>query len=221
MIKFNPKYHYRGKPCVKCGSDIRYIHQGRCVLCRRKNSKKWKKENPEKTRKYREDNRDIINNRNNKWLKDNKEKRRKYEKEYYKKNREHIREYHREWYLKNREDKLAKNKEWRDNNLEKQKIYVHKRRQLIEENGGEYTEKEWLNLCERYNFECLRCGDNLVSMTVDHIIPLSKGGSNHIWNIQNLCLSCNSIKNNKIIDYRPTEDIPNEFVEFLENLDLE
>lgn len=49
--------------------------------------------------------------------------------------------------------------------------------------------------------KCLRCG-NVNSLTIDHIIPISKDGLNKISNLQTLCRSCNSSKGTKIIDYR-------------------
>lgn len=63
------------------------------------------------------------------------------------------------------------------------------------------TELEWLDLCNKYNNRCLCCGEKN-KLTVDHVIPISKGGMNTIDNIQPLCGSCNSKKNNKEIDYR-------------------
>ena len=49
--------------------------------------------------------------------------------------------------------------------------------------------------------KCLCCGDKN-NLSIDHIIPVKKGGTNKIDNLQPLCLSCNSKKNTKIIDYR-------------------
>lgn len=44
---------------------------------------------------------------------------------------------------------------------------------------------------------CVWCGatDNL---TLDHIVPLSKGGDNRIDNLQILCRSCNAKKGNRL-----------------------
>lgn len=61
---------------------------------------------------------------------------------------------------------------------------------------------EWEKLKSLYKNICLCCGASNVLLTMDHVVPLSKGGSNTIDNIQPLCQSCNSKKRAKIIDYR-------------------
>jgi len=49
--------------------------------------------------------------------------------------------------------------------------------------------------------KCLCCGsDEYISL--DHIIPISKGGKNKVDNLQPLCKYCNSKKGSNIIDYR-------------------
>jgi len=59
----------------------------------------------------------------------------------------------------------------------------------------------WKALCFGYGYKCAKCGEQ-VSLTGDHGIPLSKGGSNSIDNIQPLCQPCNSGKKDRIADYR-------------------
>lgn len=68
---------------------------------------------------------------------------------------------------------------------------------------GGHTAAEWDALCVRYNHCCLACGQR-VPLTEDHIVPLVKGGTDDISNIQPLCRPCNSAKGTQTIDYRPT-----------------
>lgn len=48
---------------------------------------------------------------------------------------------------------------------------------------------------------CLCCGTDS-KLTLDHIVPIARGGSNRIGNLQTLCSSCNSRKGARYIDYR-------------------
>lgn len=67
---------------------------------------------------------------------------------------------------------------------------------------GSHSLNEWNELKEKYNYKCAICGEKK-PLTKDHIIPLSKGGTNYITNIQPLCRNCNSKKNNKILHDNP------------------
>lgn len=63
--------------------------------------------------------------------------------------------------------------------------------------AGHFTEQEWSDLKKKYKNKCAVCKEQK-KLTIDHIVPLSKGGTNYIENIQPLCLSCNSRKGVKI-----------------------
>lgn len=49
---------------------------------------------------------------------------------------------------------------------------------------------------QRNNYQCQSCAKTHkeTQLTIDHIIPLAKGGSNDISNLQTLCLECNRQK---------------------------
>lgn len=83
----------------------------------------------------------------------------------------------------------------------KEVVHRQRRRTRLTQAGGSFTEQEWFTLCFACGFKCLRCGEEL-PLTVDHVVPVSKGGTSYLHNIQPLCLACNLKKKAKTVDYR-------------------
>ena len=125
------------------------------------------------------------------------------QRKYRESHREELKEKSIEYYAKNKEryDEYWKDVRKTEKFRTSHAIREARRRANKAGNGGSFTIEEWIALCEKYDNKCLGCG-NIDKMTIDHVVPLSHGGSNSIDNIQPLCLYCNQSKHDKIIDYR-------------------
>lgn len=98
---------------------------------------------------------------------------------------------------------------YRKNNLD-HIIYKNKLRKISKGGAvGSFTYQEWEDKKISYENRCAKCGTHqdelenkygkhFKNLTVDHIIPLSRGGTNYIDNIVPLCVGCNSKKKDKM-----------------------
>jgi 5-methylcytosine-specific restriction endonuclease McrA len=142
--------------------------------------------------------REIKRIRSAEWLKANPERAKANRKAYYEAHKEEAKRAARLWRCNNAERNRFNSSLWKKNNPDEVRVMASKRRALKINVEGEFTASEFLALGSM----CLCCGRSDVPMTADHVIPLTKGGSNNIDNIQPLCGPCNSTKHDKIIDYR-------------------
>ena len=81
------------------------------------------------------------------------------------------------------------------------KAGCHKRREYVRKNGGKFTGKQIIDMYEYQQHLCNHCCGSLdeLGYHIDHIVPLSLGGTNWIDNIQLLCPKCNLMKGDKFM----------------------
>lgn len=65
-----------------------------------------------------------------------------------------------------------------------------------------FTQTERTNIYDRNHGRCAICGRYVpfTDFTVDHIIPISKGGTNSMDNLQCACKTCNMIKQDILLE---------------------
>lgn len=86
---------------------------------------------------------------------------------------------------------------WAREHPEQHAEHVNRRRALKSAAVGSHTTAEWDAIKKRQHGRCAHCSQRL-SLTRDHRIPLSRGGTDFAYNIQGLCKPCNSAKSTKI-----------------------
>lgn len=163
-----------------------------CRECNDESRNKWTEANRERTREnaraYRDANPERKKQMDKEWR----------ESEQGKQKRKESRDKH-------SADNVARAYRWKDRRPDRYAEHQWKgkrvRRARLAGADGAFSKEEFDSLCASYDYICLCCRERK-PLEADHVIPLSRGGSNTIDNIQPLCRSCNAHKHGKVIDYR-------------------
>ena len=114
-----------------------------------------------------------------------------------KEDRDRRNERRRELYAINPEARRKHNRQWRQSNPEKVKLQVQRRRARIKKARGRFFLGDWEEIKDMFIGLCAYCG-RYKSLTIDHIIPLSRDGQHDKHNIVPACISCNSQKHTSV-----------------------
>ena len=76
-------------------------------------------------------------------------------------------------------------KKWKTNNPDKVFNQRINRRIKSKNQGNGITKKQWYEMMKFFDWKCAYSGESLDknNRTIDHIIPLDKGGENEVWNL--------------------------------------
>jgi 5-methylcytosine-specific restriction endonuclease McrA len=180
------------KACAKCKIEFEYFYNNSkyCDKCR-------KDAIIEKETTWRIKNKDRI-----------KKKNKIYKKEYYIKNKNKIKEKANGYYLENKEalkEKAIKRREkdivrqrenckkWYRDNKDHVFMLVHLRKEKERKTKGFKDKIENFRKKMSEIGECIYCGSK-ENITIDHLIPISKGGTHEVYNLFPACRKCNSSK---------------------------
>jgi len=206
------KRYFTGVPCVRGHVAYRSVCDYACFECHKIKMKRQKDENPDKMKRHAENRkrkyasdpamRRKAVKRATAWVAENADQRKQYGKDYYDANRDRLLAASKDlraikaedpaW----REKERARNRERHKKNPEEKRSYVRKRRAMIRGAEGRHNAKDIARLLEAQKHRCVYCPTDLRAegYEVDHIVALSRGGSNWPSNLQILCKPCNRSK---------------------------
>lgn len=201
--------YFTGKPCKRGHISERYVKNGSCHECslqlrRAKYSEEYQKRKEE------------IKARSKKWRLDNLERakandKKKHEakrdaelirmRKRYEENREADIERKRKAYRENAEENRAKQRARYAENKDYFKPYIKARKARVRSSIGRFSAAQVRKMLDDQGCKCIYCKCEISkNYHVDHIVPVSKGGSSFIENIQLLCPTCNLRKRAKMPD---------------------
>lgn len=127
-----------------------------------------------------------------------------HDKKYNKENKEKIAKQNKKYHIEHRKERA----EYRKNHLNTAQGQAaalngqSKRRQREGQQGRGITGDQWLEMMKFFDWKCAYSGItlNTNNRSIDHIIPLAKGGAHEIWNLVPMYKNYNFSKNNKTME---------------------
>jgi len=182
------------KTCSRCKEEKRlaeFSNGGKanhCKSCHALSMRIWRAANPDATKaalaRYKQKHPERI---------------KAISKAYYEKNADLLAAKNREWYQRNSEYAKSKSREWREANVERVRATLNTLRVNRNKAVGSFTAQDVAKLRDKQGDVCAGCFSGLsAGYHVDHIIPLSKGGTSWPENLQLLCPTCNRRKGRKM-----------------------
>jgi 5-methylcytosine-specific restriction endonuclease McrA len=101
------------------------------------------------------------------------------------------------------EVRQAQRAAWIENNHERH-LASHRQNQArrrARKNGADarrFVDQDWQRVVRRFGGRCAYCGAG-GAMTIDHVVPLARGGRHTEGNIVPACLSCNTSKGARLL----------------------
>lgn len=185
------------KKCNKCGQekDLEsgfYKKRGKyvspCKQCQKEYASTRKEFKKITDAKYYNKSKHKIRERQKRWKENNRDRVKEYAKNYA---RTRVQKFTEDQIALNR----SRQKEYKKNNPSIIKLQKYRRRALDRTAAGSFTHDQLANRIEMWGGLCYLCGSSYNS--IDHVIPLSKGGTNFPANLRPICRKCNSRKRDK------------------------
>lgn len=196
-VKENRKVYCKGYRIKNKDKISEYGYELRARAETQSRIKKWREDNKEHLRKYRQTKEYKIkkSESDKRWREKNKDKLKRIrmnpevrarKKERYEKNKEHLRDLRRAYYLSEQGKLSVQN-------------CNHRKLALKKNQPTDLTRKKIREIFSRDKV-CVYCGSNK-DFELDHIIPLTKGGSCMFNNLVLSCAKCNRSKSGRDVFY--------------------
>lgn len=94
-----------------------------------------------------------------------------------------------------------------------EKVAHHRARSQLVGGDAEFTERDWRDLKAAFSGCCAYCLQHRGALHMEHVVPVSAGGSTTLWNIVPACRKCNQEKG----PHEPSAWLPSErLAQFIE-----